>query len=108
MVCILLGVKLHLARTTSSFSSELYSIRLPALARSEGVQFSWTQERGFGDSQSIWQLDNVALLFANEIDSSMLDTFNRPLQSTSVLFYSGGRIEVRISAICEHVIIICT
>ena len=83
-----------MARTTSSFSSKLYSIRLPLLARGEAVQFSWTQASGFGDNQSPWQLDNVALLFAQETDS-LLDTFNRPLQSRAALFYSGGRIEVR-------------
>ena len=86
---------LHLARTTSSFSSDLYSIRLPLLARGENVQFSWTQASGFADNQSPWQLDNVALLFTHETDSLLLDTFNRPLQSRAALFYSGGRIEVR-------------
>ena len=82
-------------RTTSSFSSELYSIRLPSLAQGESVQFSWTQASGFRSNESVWQLDNIALLFANEINSSLLDTFSRPLQSRFVLFYSGGSIEVR-------------
>lgn len=104
MECVIMRCQISLARTTSSFSSELYTIRLPLLAQGEDVLFSWTQASGFGDNQSPWQLDNVALLFTQETDSSFLDTFNRPLQSRAALFYSGGRIEVKSLSIANYVL----
>jgi len=58
------------------------------------VQFSWTQASGFQANEAVWQLDNVAVLFANQINTALLDTFTRPALSSSVLFYSAGTIEV--------------
>jgi len=80
-------------RTTSS--PDLYTVQLPSLAQDEGVQFSWTQASGFQANEAVWQLDNVAVLFANQINTALLDTFTRPTLSSSVLFYSSGNIEVR-------------
>jgi len=76
---------------------------LPSLARAEDVQFSWTQASGFQANEAVWQLDNIAVLFANQLDSALLDTFTRPALSSSVLFFSSGSIEVKISA---HTIIL--
>ena len=87
-----MSVTLHLYRTTSS--PDLYTVQLPSLAQAEGVQFSWTQASGFQANEAVWQLDNVAMLFANQIDSALLDTFTRPALSNSVLFFSSGTIEV--------------
>ena len=72
----------------------LFSIQLPLLARNEGVQFTWTQADGFQENEEVWQLDNVALLYNNEITAPQLSTFSEFQQSNFVLFYSGGNIEV--------------
>jgi len=89
---LVMSIKLRFYRTTSS--PDLYTIQLPSLARAEGVQFSWTQASGFQANEAVWQLDNVAMLFANQINAALLDTFTRPTLSSSVLFYSSGTIEV--------------
>ena len=92
---LIMSITLHLCRTTSS--PDLYTVQLPSLSRAEGVQFSWTQAIGFQANEAVWQLDNVAVLFANQINTALLDTFTRPTLSSSVLFYSSGNIEVKIS-----------
>ena len=74
--------------------STLYSVRLPLLARGEGVQFSWTQASGFHTNEEVWQLDNIALLKNYEIHSALLSSFSGLEQSSSVMFYSGGNVEV--------------
>ena len=90
-----LCITFHFYRTTSS--PDLYTVWLPLLAQAEGVQFSWTQANGFQANEAVWQLDNVAVLFANQIDSPLLDTFTRPASSSLALFYSSGTIEVKIT-----------
>ena len=82
-------------RNTSA--SDLYTLEIPSSARSEGVKFSWTQESGFRINEAVWQLDNVAVLYANEIDSALLDTFSGTTQASSVMLFSGGSIQV-----CAH------
>lgn len=72
----------------------MFSIQLPLLARTERVQFSWTQASGFQVNEDIWQLDNVALLCGNEIDAPQLSTFSSSQRSNFVMFYSGGNVEV--------------
>ena len=94
-----MSVKLHLCRTTSS--PDLYTVQLPSLARAEGVQFSWTQASNFQANEAVWQLDNVAMLFANQINTALLDTFTRPALSSSVLFYSSGTIEVSLVIVID-------
>ena len=69
------------------------------------MQFSWTQANGFQANEAVWQLDNVAVLFANQIDSPLLDTFTRPASSSSVLFYSFGTIEVSSVVSCTGMLI---
>lgn len=79
--------------------STLLSIQLPLFALNEAVQFSWTQTSGFLANEEVWQLDNVALLYTNEINSPLLSTFSRLEQSSSIMFYSGGNVEVIIMVI---------
>ncbi|XP_065903815.1 reelin-like [Dysidea avara] len=86
--------------TTSS--PDLYTVQLPSLAQAEDVQFSWTQTSGFQANEAVWQLDNVAILFANQVDSALLDTFTRPALSSSVLFFSSGTIEDSVCGIDEE------
>lgn len=69
-------------------------MQLPILARGEGVQFYWTQASGFHANEDIWQLDNVALLYSNEIYLPLLSTFSGLEQSSLVMFYTGGNVEV--------------
>ena len=84
--------------------STLLSVQLPILARGEGVQLSWTQTTGFHANEDIWQLDNIALLSSYEIDSPLLSSFSGIEQSSSVMFYSGGIIEVYSSVILHQII----
>lgn len=90
-VCYLNMLWFCFNRTTSS---TLLTIQLPLLARSEGVQFSWNQSSGFNGNEEVWQLDNVALIHSNEINLPLLSTFSGLEQSSSVMFYSGGSVEV--------------
>lgn len=91
----------------STTTPALITVQLPLLARSEGVQLSWTQVNGFYMNEEIWQLDNVALLYNNEINSPLLSTFSRSEQSSTVLFNSGGKVKV-----CNGIIVmldmVCT
>ena len=64
------------------------------LARGERIQFSWNQLSGFIADEEIWQLDNVALLYSTTINSSLVGTFSGLEESTSIMLYSGGIIEV--------------
>lgn len=73
-------------------------MQLPLLAQNEGVQFSWTQADGFQANEDVWQLDNVALLYNEEIDTPQLSTFSELEQSNLVMFYSGGNFEVKLVA----------
>ena len=72
----------------------MLSVQLPLLARNEGVQFLWTQASGFHANEEVWQLDDVVVLYINEINSPLLSTFSGIEQSSSVMYYSGGSIEV--------------
>ena len=72
---------------------------LPLFALNEAVQFSWTQASGFHANEEVWQLDNVALLYSNEINSPLLSTFSGLEQSSSIMLYSGGNVEVIIIVI---------
>jgi len=96
---LIMSIKWRFYRATSS--PDLYTVQLPSLARAEGVQFSWTQTSGFQANEAVWQLDNVAMLFANQINAALLDTFTRPTLSSSVLFYSSGNIEVSLVIVID-------
>ena len=72
----------------------MLTVQLPLLARNEGVQFLWTQASGFHTNEEIWQLDDVVVLYSNKINSPLLSTFSGIEPSSSVIFYSGGGIEV--------------
>ena len=96
-VCLFIVVLFLILRTMSP--PVLFSIQLPLSARTERVQFSWTQESGFQANEDIWQLDNVALLYSSEIDTPQLSTFSSVQQSDFVMFYSGGNVEVMEMAI---------
>ena len=72
----------------------MHTIQLPIHARAEGIQFAWTQASGYQINEDIWQLDNIAMLSVNGFDSTLLDTFLGSTQSSSVMFISGGNIEV--------------
>ena len=81
----------------------LFSIQLPLSARNEMIQFSWTQADGFQVNEEVWQLDNIALLYNDEINAPQLSTFSELQQSNFVMFYSGGNIEVMV--ICSYITI---
>ena len=88
---------------TYSLATNLHSVRLPAHACTEGTQISWTQADGFTNNTGVWQLDNVAVLYANELEASLLDTFTSDVSLSSILFYSGGTIQVKVVAFsCVH------
>ena len=76
----------------------LITIQLPLSARSEEVQFSWTQADGFQVNEEVWQLDNVALLYNEEINTPRLDNSSESQQLNFVMFYSGGNVEVKLIA----------
>ena len=82
-------------------SPVLFSIQLPLSARNEMIQFSWTQADGFQVNEEVWQLDNIALLYNDEISTPQLSTFSELQQSNFVMFYSGGNIEVMV--ICSYI-----
>ena len=73
----------------------LLTVQLPLLARNEGVQLSWNQSSGFNANEEVWQLDNIALIYSNEINLPLLTTFSGLEQSSSVM-YSGGSVEVHV------------
>ena len=64
------------------------------LARDERVQFSWNQLSGFIADEEIWQLDNVALLYTTTINSPLLGTFSGLEESSPIMVYLGGNVEV--------------
>ena len=76
----------------------LITIQLPLSARNEEVQFSWTQADGFQVNEEVWQLDNVALLYNEEINTPRLDNSSESQQLNFVMFYSGGNVEVKLIA----------
>jgi len=78
-----------------SISTNFYSIPLPHNARADSIQISWTQINSLDNNTGVWQLDNVVLLYANELDKPIFDTFNSQTSSSPILLYSGGSIEVR-------------
>ena len=78
-----------------SINTEFYSIPLPLNARADSIQISWTQVNSLDNNIGVWQLDNVIMLYANELDTPILDTFNSHMSSSPVLLYSGGSIKVR-------------
>ena len=82
--------------------STLYSVQLPLLARGEGVQFTWIQTSGFRANEEVWQLDNIAILNSYELTSPLLSSFSGLEQSNSVMFYSGGNVEVSVILLCKH------
>ena len=68
-----------------SIAPDVYTIPLPLNARADVVQISWMQVNSSANNTGVWQLDNIAILYASEMKTL----------SSPVLFYSGGTIEVR-------------